>query len=242
MPGNSRHLSVIGLYNEYTDMPTPLSPRHRTVATGRARPQNRTAMTIDRIRARAVWIEENLLPYERDIRAWLKLHRAVGLEIDDIIQEMYAKIGSLDSFEHIRDPKRYAFQVAYSILLNFVRRSQIVSISAVGDLAELNVPSLEASPEEHALLRDDVREIASAIATLPKRAQQVLMLRRIEGLSQRETATKLSIGEKAVEKHLARAVTMLMDHFGRGGGKGTPQVSHNVEFPSSDNKNDDSAS
>ena len=204
-------------------------------------PQNRAAMTLDKVRARAVWIEENLLPHEQDIRAWLRLHRTVGLEIDDIVQEMYAKIGSLDSFAHIRDPKHYAFQVAYSILLNFVRRSQIVSISAVGDLAELNVASLEANPEEQASLRDDIREIANAMATLPKRAQEVLRLRRIEGLSQRETANKLSIGEKAVEKHMARAVTMLMDHFGRGGGKGTSRLSHIVERPSSDDENDDAA-
>ncbi len=176
---------------------------------------------IEQIRDRARWIERNVLPFEADIRRSLMRNRIYGLEIDDIIQEMYADIGALDSTDSIRDPKRYAFQVAYSVLVHHVRRSSIVPIISSGDLRQLEIASSEASPEQVVLYRDDIREITEALATLPARTREILILRRVLGLSQRETANRLSIAEKTVEKHMTRATMMLLDRFGRGGKKAT---------------------
>ena len=197
------------------------------------------AMT-DGIQERTLWIETNVLPYEREIRAWLKRNRTDGLEIDDIIQDMYAKIGALETFTHIRDPKRYAFQIAHSILVNFVRRGRIVSIASIEDLSALEVPTPGPSPEEQASLKDDLREISNAINALPERTRNVFMLRRIEGLSQRETANRLAIAEKTVEKHMCRATVILMDLFGRGG-KEAPQASNALERLRDNDESDDTA-
>ena len=181
------------------------------------RAANRLWPMIDKIGERVDWVERNLLPHERDIRAWLRQHRVPGLEIDDIIQEMYARIGSVEDLEAIRTPKRYALRVAHSILLNHIRRLHIVSITPTGSLEDLDVPSREADPEQTVAAREEMREVANAVRALPLLTRQVLLLRRLEELSQRETAHRLGIPEKAVEKHLARAVLFLTNHFGRGG-------------------------
>jgi RNA polymerase sigma-70 factor (ECF subfamily) len=172
---------------------------------------------VDRIESRANWIEQNLLPHELRIRAWLCRNRVQGLDVDDIIQEMYARIGSLDSFDGIRDPVLYALKVAHSILFNYIHRSRIVSITSAGDMKGFEIPSPDASPEEEVAARDEVQLVADALAELPQRTRDVLLLRRVEGLSQRETAARLAIAEKTVEKHLARAALYLTIHFGRGG-------------------------
>ncbi len=171
----------------------------------------------DRIRERAGWIARNVLPHEPAIRAWLKRNRIYDLDVDDIVQEMYARIVSLETFDRIRDPKQYAFQVANSIVIDHIRRARIVSIFSVGNVEELGLAAPEADPEEKATFNDEIRQIASAIAALPARTREVLMLRRLAGLTQRETANRLGIAEKTVEKHMARAVFMLMNQFGRGG-------------------------
>jgi RNA polymerase sigma-70 factor (ECF subfamily) len=44
-----------------------------------------------------------------------------------------------------------------------------------------------------------------AIARLPQRLRETLLLRTVEGMSQAETAQALSITEKAVETRLYRA-------------------------------------
>jgi len=171
----------------------------------------------DRFHERAGWIARNVLPHEAAIRAWLKRNPIYDLEIDDIVQEMYARIVSLDSFETIRDPKRYAFQVANSVVVDHVRRARIVSIFSVGNVEDLGFAAPEADPEQKATFDDEIKQIAGAIDALPPRTREILMLRRVAGFSQRETAKRLAISEKAVEKHMARSILMLMNQFGRGG-------------------------
>jgi len=168
-------------------------------------------------RERGRWLARNLLPYEPILRARLKHVYVHGLEIDDIIQETYARIVSLPSLETIRHPKQYAIQTATSIIIDHVRHSRVISITATGDLDNLDVVTLEPGPEEQLEFRQEIAEIAKALATLPEKCRETLILRRVEGLSQHETAQRLGISIKTVEKHMARGVLMLMDLFGRGG-------------------------
>jgi RNA polymerase sigma factor (sigma-70 family) len=163
-----------------------------------------------------LWMEKNLLPHEAEIRRWLKRGGVPDNDVDDIMQETYARIGSVDDLECIRSPRSYAYQVAHSILVNSLRRPNVVAITKNGDLAELHVASLDAAPEQRIALKDEVQEVVNAIAALPHRTRDVLLLRRVEGLSQRETAIRLAIAEKTVEKHFARATHALMVQFGRG--------------------------
>jgi RNA polymerase sigma factor (sigma-70 family) len=173
-------------------------------------------MTQD-FRERGRWLARNLLPHEPLIRARLKRVYVHGLEIDDIIQETYARIVSLPSLDSIRQPRQYAIQTATSIIIDHVRHSRVISINSTGDLDHLDVVTPEPNPEEQLEFRQEIAEIAKALATLPEKCRETLILRRVEGLSQQETAQRLGISVKTVEKHMARGVLMLMVLFGRGG-------------------------
>jgi RNA polymerase sigma-70 factor (ECF subfamily) len=170
----------------------------------------------DKQNGRILWMEKNLLPHEAKIRHWLNRGGVSDEDVDDIIQETYARIGSVEDLECIRSPRNYAYQVARSILLNNLRRPNVVAITKNGDLTELHVASLDADPEQRVAFKDEVQEVVNAIAALPRRTRDVLLLRRVEGLSQRETANRLAIAEKTVEAHFARATHALMEQFGRG--------------------------
>jgi RNA polymerase sigma factor (sigma-70 family) len=176
---------------------------------------------VERCQERILWMEQNLLPVEPEIRNWLRRKRVSDVEIDDIVQEVYARIGSMDDLTRIHTPRTYAFHVARSILLNNVRRPHIVLSAPNGDLDLLGVASPDINPEEVLTLKEQISEVVTTITALPKRTRDVLLLRRVEGLSQRETADRLAIAEKTVEKHLARAVLVLMKEFGRGGKTGS---------------------
>ncbi len=165
---------------------------------------------------RAQWLAQNVVPHERVIRAWLA-RRVYELDIDDIIQEMYARLASLDSVADIRSPRQYAAQTAFSILANQLRRLRVVPIVAVGDVEAIEAFAPDASPEELVALRDEVREVYEALADLPPRCRQAFLLRRVEGFSQREVAERLGVSEKAVEKYMAQGVRCLIGAFGRGG-------------------------
>jgi RNA polymerase sigma-70 factor (ECF subfamily) len=50
------------------------------------------------------------------------------------------------------------------------------------------------------------------IDTLPPRCREVVRLRRIEGLSQRETAERLGLSENVVEKEIRRGEQAVMTY------------------------------
>ena len=173
-------------------------------------------MTLD-FRERGRWLARNVLPYEPAIRS--RLHRVYlkDLDIDDIIQEMYARILSVPSLESIRYPRQYAIQTTKAIIIDHIRHSQVIPIVSSGSLEQLNIPVPEIRTEERLAFQEDIREVAKALAQLPEKCRETLILRRIEGLSQKETAQRLGISEKTVEKYMSRGVCLLMELFGRGG-------------------------
>jgi RNA polymerase sigma factor (sigma-70 family) len=173
-------------------------------------------MAVD-FQERGRWLARNVLPHEPLVRARLRHVRIPDLEIDDIIQEMYARILSAPSLEAIRYPRQYAIQTAKSIVIDHIRHSRVVSIISSGNLEKLDAAVPEVSTEERLEFQEDIKDVASALAHLPETCRETLILRRIEGLSQRDTAQRLGISEKTVEKHMARGVWLLMDMFGRGG-------------------------
>lgn len=61
--------------------------------------------------------------------------------------------------------------------------------------------------------REELRRTMAAIANLPARLKEVLVLRTIEGLSQAEAAEVLDVSEKAVETRLYRARAKLIDNL-----------------------------
>lgn len=166
---------------------------------------------------RTEWLARNVLPHEPLVRDRLRRVYAANLDVDDVIQEMYARILAAPSLETVRYPRQYAIQTARGIVIDHLRRSRVVAIDACENLEELDVEFPETNTEERLGFRGEIQEVASALAQLPQTCRETLILRRVEGLSQRETAQRLGVTEKAIENQMARGVAMLVKVFGRGG-------------------------
>ena len=180
------------------------------------------------LRERGQWLARNVLPHEALIRAKLSTISVYGLDVEDVIQEMYARILQVPSLEAIRFPRQYAIQTAKAIVIDHVRHSRVISITSTGSLDALDATVPEATTEERLEFQGEILAVAEARAELPAKCRETLILRRMEGLSQREVARRLNISEKTVEKHMANGVRQLIKIFGRGG-KSRVRTSFNKE-------------
>jgi RNA polymerase sigma-70 factor (ECF subfamily) len=143
--------------------------------------------------------------------------RLYDLDIEDVIQEMYAKFLALPSLESIRYPRQYALLTARGIVIDHVRHSRVVSITSTGNLEVFDFAEPEASSEKRMEFQQEIAAVTAALEQLPKMCRETLILRRVEGLPQKEVARRLNISEKTVEKHMANGVKLLIRLFGRGG-------------------------
>lgn len=173
-------------------------------------------MTQD-YRERGRWLARNVLPHEALIRLKLRAMCLYDLDIEDVIQEMYARFMTHAALDSIRFPRQYALLVARGIIVDHVRHSRVVSITSSGNLELLEIAEPEANSEERMEFQQEVRLVLAALDELPKLSREILVLRRVEGLPQKEVAYRLQISEKTVEKHMANGVRLLIKLFGRGG-------------------------
>jgi RNA polymerase sigma-70 factor (ECF subfamily) len=166
---------------------------------------------------RSRWLAINVLPHEALIRSKLRGTRVYNLDIEDVIQETYTRMLSVPSLETIRHPRQYAIRTAKAIVIDHIRHSRVVSIASAGRSDDLDVPEREANAEERLEFQEEVAAVEQALSELPEKCRMTLLLRRVEGLSQKEVARHLGISEKMVERHMTDSIRYLIKLFGRGG-------------------------
>ena len=158
------------------------------------------------------WFAEEVLIHEGPLVRFLRRSWPRQDEVDDILQDTYVRVYEAAAKALPQAPKSLLFTTARHLMIDRVRRRRVVSIEAVGGLGELdhlNVLIDEPSSETRASARQELRHLARAFDALPPRCRDVLWLRRVEDLPQKEVAQRLGISAKAVEKALARAVQLL---------------------------------
>ncbi|MFL9841825.1 RNA polymerase sigma factor [Sphingomonas sp. ST-64] len=166
---------------------------------------------------RAQWLARSILPHEAELRAWLARRPLVGLDIDDVVQESYAILAGLAAVDHIRNPRTYLFEVAKSVCLQALRRSQVVPFGALTDIEALEIPCDAPGPEAVAAGRQELAKVAGLIAALPPKCREAIVLRKVHQLSQRQIAERMGISESTVEKHIGKALRLLGTAIGYGG-------------------------
>jgi RNA polymerase sigma factor (sigma-70 family) len=134
-------------------------------------------------------------------------------ERDDIRAETYARVYEAALTQRPRSPKAFLFTTARNLMADRVRRERIVSITAAGETDYWNVLVDEISPEPRVSANQELVRLARAFDRLPETCREVLWLRRVHDLSQREVAEKLGLTEKAIEKRVAKAGRLLAQYL-----------------------------
>lgn len=163
------------------------------------------------------WFAREVLPLEAILIQYLRRNWRDQGEIEDLLQEVYARVFEAARKQIPDAPKAFLFTTARNLLINRVRQQQIVAIESVADLETLGFALEEPGPDRNLIARDELRRLQAALDELAPRCREAVMLKRIEGLSRREIAERMGIGEGTVKDYLAQAVNMLSDLLYRSG-------------------------
>ncbi|HEX5961996.1 MAG TPA: sigma-70 family RNA polymerase sigma factor [Rhodanobacteraceae bacterium] len=162
------------------------------------------------------WFVREVLAHEQALTRFLHRNWRDHDEVADLRQEIYVRVYEAALRRPPDSPKSFLFATARNLLADRVRRQRIVSITAVGDLEQLHVLENELEPSRWLGGREALARLARALDQLPDRCREVVWLRRVMDLPQKEIASRLGISEKTVEKHIAKGSRMLADRFHGG--------------------------
>lgn len=154
----------------------------------------------------AHWFANHVQPHEMALRAYIRGRFPGVADVDDLVQETYARLLRANVAGQVSDVRPYLFATARNAAIDHVRHRQVVNTESLGNIEELHV--IEDAPHAaEALSRDqEVAILHEAIAALPTRCREILLLRRFEGLSHKDIAARLGISPKTVDAQLCLAV------------------------------------
>jgi RNA polymerase sigma factor (sigma-70 family) len=155
------------------------------------------------------WFAAEILPHEGVLMRYLIRLWRNSAEVPDLRQDIYVRVYESARRALPASPKAFLFATARNLMTDRIRRSRVVSIDSTQDFEGLDVLIDEVTPERRVGARQELRSLARAFDSLSEKCRNVIWLRRVEGLSQRETAQRLGIHEGAVESQLARGVRIL---------------------------------
>jgi len=181
------------------DTPENGSQNHRNVGAGAA---------VSDLKG---WFLREVLPLESALIQFLRRSGRSKSEVDDLCQDVYVRVFEAAQKQLPHPVRPFVFTVARNLLIDHVRKSQVVPIDTVAELDVLDVAFDGPGADRTVMAREELRRLQAALDHLPERCREAVVMRKVEGLSRREIARRMGITEFTVNAHLTHGVRVLAD-------------------------------
>lgn len=137
---------------------------------------------------------------------------------EDITQDVFMSLWEKKENIDFNDPiKPYLYRAVYNRSINYLNsalmQKRIEGIDTIDEL--INQEILGYNQHDTFLLKEITDEINRFVDTLPPQCRTVYKLSREKNLRNKEIAAQLEISEKAVEKHISKALSEIRNHLVR---------------------------
>lgn len=134
----------------------------------------------------------------------------------DVFMQLWIKKDAIDFDEPI---KPYLYRAVCNKAINHLNsallRKRIDQPETLDELIDREI--LNYNQYDTLLEKEIIAQITSCVDTLPPQCKRVFQLSREANLKNKEIASQLNISEKAVEKHITKALTEIREHLIRMG-------------------------
>ena len=159
------------------------------------------------------WFVREVLPLEAMLMQFLRHNWRDRSDIEDIRQEIYVRVCEAAEAEIPKSAKSFVFAMARNLLIDLIRKENVVPIEAVADLDSLGIEIDTPLPDRAVVAKDELRKLQAALDKLPPRHREAVVLGRIEGLSGRQIAQRMGIAETTASQHLKLGMHALTDLY-----------------------------
>lgn len=157
------------------------------------------------------WFVREVLPLEAALTNFLRHNWRNQADISDLLQDIYVRVYDAAAKALPASVRAFVFTTAHNLLVDRLRREQIVPLQAIESLEALGMAADAPGPDEHTIAREELRRVQAALDLLPPRARQAVILFQVHGLSRQEIGVRMGISEKTVTAHLNAGMRALAD-------------------------------
>ena len=175
--------------------------------------------------AQARWFAEEVHAHDSSLKNYLRHSFPTVRDVEDVVQESYLRVWKRQTLRPITavtgsvkaSVKGFLFQVARRLALDLIRRERASPIDRATDFARLSVVENRAGTHDTVCTNQEFELLLAAIDTLPGRCREVVILRKLHGLSPAEVAQQLGISEETVHVQARRGLQRVQEFLRRHG-------------------------
>lgn len=165
----------------------------------------------------ARWFSEEVQPHESSLRSYLRRVFPSLPDVDDLVQESYARLIRAREAGRVSYAKAFLFTTARNAALDLFRRRRVVAIEGRADLEALPVVEDRPGTPDAVGRQQELALLAAAVQTLPARCRQVMTLRLMYGMPHKEIAAELGISDQTVKAQLAKGMRRCAEYLAARG-------------------------
>jgi RNA polymerase sigma factor (sigma-70 family) len=149
-------------------------------------------------------IERLFREHNRALVAFLQCRLNSLSDAQEVAQEAYLRVLTMDNREEVDSLRSYLFKVAGNLAIDRLRKRKVRSDFAAAQSTD--EPVGEATPVHHAMAVEQVAGLRSALRQLPAKASQAFVMHVIEGRDFGTVAQTMNLSERMVRYHVANAM------------------------------------
>lgn len=167
----------------------------------------------------ADWFNREVYAHDDRLKAYLRGSFPSMRDVDDVVQQSYLQIWRRQMLQPLVSARSFLYSVARNLAIDALRRETKSPVERGPNLAGLEVFDGGLDPAEAACTGEELDLLAEAIASLPTRCREVVLLRRLYGMSPPQIARKLGISEGTVHLQGAKGLRRCEEYLrARGAG------------------------
>ncbi len=151
-----------------------------------------------------------MLSHGSALRAYFRKRVRNVDDVDDYVQEVYARVLSAAPSQKIDSWRGFLLRVASNLITDGFRRDQTRMKSSHITLDDiLNLTDGTPTAEDGVHARQQLKLVTEALSSVEPMARDVFLLVRVEGLTHREAAERFGIETKQASRHIERVLAQL---------------------------------
>lgn len=175
-----------------------------------------TGVPLASVEDRSQWFSREVQPHGDKLKSYLQGSFPTVHDVDDVVQESYLRIWQAVAVRPVRSAKSFLFQIARRLAVDVLRERKRHPVASMGDLEPLGVME-DAPGDAEAALQEKIAILSDAVAALPDRRREIILLHKFQRLPQREIASLLGLSERTVGNQVQRGVKQVERYLrGRG--------------------------
>lgn len=161
------------------------------------------------------WFVDEVHRHDSSLRAYVRSSFPSFREVEDVLQESYLRIWRRRTLGPMRMTKTFLIRTVRHLTIDWLRREKISPTVAVAEVDAIEVEDGSRCVAESAAVNEELVILAQAIHALPNRCREVVTLRLLQGVSQKEIAVRLGLSELTVQTHVVHGLRKLERYFQR---------------------------